>query len=77
MAPFYECGLTGSRLQSYHEEAIYFLPLSSKKFLVLIWSNAEGSKTESTLKTPSGFEHETLVLGIQRLNHLRSVRIRG
>ena len=77
MTPFYECGLTASRLQSYHGKAAYFLPLSSKKFLALTWSTAEGSKTESILETPSGFEHETLVLGIQHLNHLRSVRIRA
>ena len=31
-------GSTASRLQSHYEETLYFLPLSSQKFLVLIWS---------------------------------------
>ena len=49
---------------SHFEEAVYFLPLSSQKFLVL-----KGWKAESTLEPPSGFEHGTPGLGIQRLNH--------
>ena len=36
LVPFYGWGLTAPRLQSHFEEAIYFLPLSSQKFLVLI-----------------------------------------
>ena len=36
MPAFYEWGLTTSRLQSHYEEAVYFLLLSSQKFLVLI-----------------------------------------
>ena len=40
----------------------------SQKFLVLILSTSEGWKTESNLKPPSGFEHGTPGLGIQRLN---------
>ena len=36
MVPFYGWGSTASRLQSHIEEAVYFLPLSSLKFLVLI-----------------------------------------
>ena len=51
------------------EEAVYFLPLSSQKFLVLILSTSEGWKAELTLEPPSGFELGTLGLGIQRLNH--------
>ena len=42
MDPFYELGSTASRLQSYFEEAVYFLPLSSQKFLALILSTSEG-----------------------------------
>ena len=42
---------------------------TSQKFLVLILLTSEGWITESTLESPSGFEHETLGLGIQRLNH--------
>ena len=34
---------------SHFEEAVYFLPLSSQKFLVLILSISEGWKAESTL----------------------------
>ena len=33
MAPFYEWGSTASRLQSHFEEAVYFLPLSSRNSL--------------------------------------------
>ena len=51
------------------EEAVYVLPFSSQKFLVLILSSSEVWKAESTLEPPSGFEHGTPGLGIQRLNH--------
>ena len=50
------------------EEAVYFLLPSSQKSLVLIWSTSEGWKAALTLETPSGFEHKTPGLGIQRLN---------
>ena len=46
-----------------------FYHLSSQKFLVLILPTSEGLKAESTLEPPSGFEHGTLGLEIQRLNH--------
>ena len=52
---------------SHFEEAVYFLPLSLQKFLVLILSTLEGSKAESTLEPPGGFEHGTSGLGIQCL----------
>ena len=54
---------------SHFEEAVYFLPLSSQKFLVLILSTSDGWKAESTLKPPSDFDHGAPGLGIQRLNH--------
>ena len=38
---------------SHFEEAVYFLPLSSQKFLVLILSTSEGWNAESTLEPPS------------------------
>ena len=69
MPPFYGWGSTVSRLyRGHYEETIYFLPRSSQKLLVLIWSSSEGWKAESTVEPPSGFEHGTLGLGIQRLN---------
>ena len=40
---------------SHFQEAVYFLPFSSQKFLVLILSTSEGWKAESTLEPPSGF----------------------
>ena len=49
MAPFYGWGWTASRLQNHYEKAVYFLLLSSQKFLVLIWSTSEGWKADSTL----------------------------
>ena len=60
---------------SHFEEAVYFLPLSSQKFLVLILPTSEGWKAESTLEPPSGFEHGTPGLGIQCLNHWAHIDI--
>ena len=40
-----------------------------QKFLVLILSPSEGWKAESTLELPTGFDHGTPELVIQRLNH--------
>ena len=54
---------------SHFEEVVYFLPFSSQKFLVLSLSTSEGWKAESIFEPPSGFEHGTPELGIQRLNH--------
>ena len=54
---------------SHSEEAVYFLPLSSHKFLFLILSTSEGWKAESTLELSSGFENKTPGFGIQGLNH--------
>ena len=50
--------------QGYSEEAVYFLPLSSQKFLVLILLTFQGWKAKSTLGPPSGFEHRTVGLEI-------------
>ena len=55
--------------KSHLEEAVYFLPLSSQKFLVPILPTSEGWKAESTLEPPSGFEYRAPGLGIQRLSH--------
>ena len=52
---------------SYFEEAVYFLPFSSQKFLVLIVSTSEGLNAESTLEPPSEFEHGTPRWEIQHL----------
>ena len=56
MVPFYGWASTASRQQSQYEETVYFLPLSSQRFLVLIRSTSEGRKAERTLKPSSGFE---------------------
>ena len=69
MAPFYGWDSTVSMLWSHQEDTVYFLALSLQEYLVLILSNLEGSQAESALKPPSGFEPETLRLGIQHLNH--------
>ena len=53
-------GVQLSQGYSHFEEGVYFLPLSSQKFLVLILSTSEGWKAESILEPPSGFEHGTL-----------------
>ena len=59
MVPIYRLGSTASRLQSHYEEAVYFLPLSSQKFLAFNWLTSEGWKAELTLKPPSGFKNKT------------------
>ena len=53
--PFFMDGVQLSQGYSHFEEAVYFLPFSSQKFLVLISSTSEGWKAESTLEPPSGF----------------------
>ena len=53
---------------NHFKKAVYFLLLSSQKYLELLLSNSEGWKAESTLESPSGFEHKTLELRIQCLN---------
>ena len=55
--------------ESHFMEAVYFLPIGSQKFLLLILLTSEGWKAESTFKQPSGFEHGTPGLGIQCPNH--------
>ena len=62
-------GVQLSQGYSHFEEAVYFLPLSSQKFLLLFLSTSEGWKAELTLEPSSGFEHGTSGLAIQRLNH--------
>ena len=65
MAPF--LWMEFNCLQGYRhfKEAVYFLPFSSQKFLVLILLTSEGWKAESNLEQPSRFEHGTPGLGIQ------------
>ena len=75
MASFYGWGSIASRLQSHYGEVVYFLPLSSQKFLVLIWSILEGQKAESTLEPFNGFEHgipgwESSTLTTRSLAHI-------
>ena len=54
-------------LKSHYQDTIYFLPLSSQKLLVLIWSTSDRWKNESTLEPPSGLEHGTS--GFEIHNH--------
>ena len=70
MAPFYGWGSAALRLQSHFEGAVYFLPLSSQKFLVLILSTSERWKAGSTLESPSGFEQGASELAIQQIKLL-------
>ena len=67
MASFFMDGVQLPQGYSHFEEAVYFLPFSSQKFVVLILSTSERWKAESTLEQPSGFEHGTPGLGIQAL----------
>ena len=54
-------------------ETIYFLPISPKKLLVLIWLTWERWKADSTLEKLGGFEPRTPVLGIRILKTLRNL----
>ena len=45
---------------SHFEEAVYFLPFSSQKFLVLILSTSEGWNAESTMEPPRDWESSAL-----------------
>ena len=74
-APFYGWGSTVSRLQSHHEETIYFFPLGPQDFLVLSQSASEGLKAELTLEPLNGFESMTPGLGIHHLNHQAIVHL--
>ena len=71
MSPFYGWASTASRPQPLQGGSL-LLYHCSQKFLV---STSEGGKTESTLETPSGFEHGTPGLRIQCLNHQAIVQI--
>ena len=46
MAPFYGWGSAAARLQSHYEETVYFQPLSSQEFLVLmkVWANLRATQ---------------------------------
>ena len=55
---------------SHFENAVYFLPLSSQKFLVLILSTSEGERLIRHWEPPCGFEHGNPGLGIQCLNQV-------
>ena len=69
LGPLFIDGVQLPQGWSHFKEAIYFLALSPQKFLVLILSSSKGWKAELALVLPSGFEHETPGLGIQRFNH--------
>ena len=66
MAPFYGRGSTLPRLQSQYKERVYFVPLGSQEYLVLIWSTSDRWKADSNFEPPSEFECETSGLKIQR-----------
>ena len=68
MAPFYGRVSTASRLEPLRGGSLLFTAkfpeISGTHFIDL-----ERRKAESTLEPPTGFEHGTPGLGIQRLNH--------
>ena len=69
MSHFHGWGSVTSRLQNLFDETVYFLPLSTQKFLVLIWSTSELWKAKLTVEPPGGFQHESPEFGIQSLKH--------
>ena len=68
MAPFYGRVSTASRLEPLRGGSLLFTAkfpeIPGTDFIDL-----ERRKAESTLEPPTGFEHGTPGLGIQRLNH--------
>ena len=67
--PFYGWGVTASRQLSHYKEVVYFLPLSSQKFLIFILLTSIGWKADSSLKLHSCFKLGNPGMGIQCLNH--------
>ena len=60
---------------SHFEEAVYFLPFSSQKFVVFILSTSAGWKAESTLEPPSGYgERNELLLLYDFHNYTRGLQ---
>ena len=57
--PLFMDGVQLPQGYSHFKQAVYFLPLSSQKFQVLILLTSERWKAESTLEPLSGFEHGT------------------
>ena len=68
MAPFYGWGSTASRLQPLRGGSLLFT-IQFPEIPGAHFIDLGKMKAESTLETPSGFEHRTPGLGIQRLNH--------
>ena len=66
-------GFNCLKATEHHEEAVYFLPLSSPKFQVLIWLTSERWKVE--LEPPTGFEHGPLDWESRPLNTISLFQI--
>ena len=72
--PLFMDGVQLTQGKSRFQEAAYFLPLSSQKFLVLILLTSEGWKAESTLEPTNGLnmgplDWETSILTARPLLH--------
>ena len=70
MARFLMDGFKLPHGQSHFKEAVYFLPLNSQKFLLIILWTLEGGKAEATLEPPSGLELGNPGL---RIKHLKTI----
>ena len=68
MAPFYGWGSTASRLEPLRGGSLLFTT-KSREIPGAHFIDLGRIKAESTLESPSGFEHGTTRLGIQLLNH--------
>lgn len=68
-AYFYEWGSTVFRLHCHYDEEVYFQPLTTQEFLVLIWSALKGWKTDLNLGVTSWYKPVTPGLLIHRPNH--------
>ena len=83
MSFFYVWGSTASMLQSHYEEAIYFLPLNSQKFLALDWSRKNEklsrpwSHPMALNKGPLDWEFSTLTTSLLLHNRNTPPRIKG
>ena len=75
MAPFYGWGSTASRLESHFEEAVYFLPLSSQKLLVLMDEKLNRARSHPVVLNTGPLDLESSALTTRPLLHKNYVNL--
>ena len=75
IAPFYGWGSTASRLESHFEEAVYFLPLSSQKLLVLMDEKLNRARSHPVVLNTGPLDLESSALTARPLFHKNYVNL--